>query len=319
MALKIDDKIVHATATEVIMQNGENFTNGTNGAIKVSSEAIMGDLEATSMLGEIANIIGGRDINASTDATVKQLATRDENNIKLYWGTGAIEFKVVDATRYGSDAGAFSVAIGEQIGKGIVMYMLNGAIAGLMGSIGSQTALIEGDGSATVSHSILNKSLVPFGDARDTIVCWVMNGKTYADLVDAGLGIATSNVAGGVVADGSVGTLGRPVYMTDSSSLALVSTDGNATASNGILGLSVDAINVVESASRTFANEIITGKENIMYRIQGEGEFMLNIKGYSWLTASGTNPSPTALATSTNWEQKASDVKATAGVLINVA
>jgi hypothetical protein len=319
MALKIDDKIVHATATEVIMQNGENFTNGTNGAITVSSEAIMGDLEATSMLGEIANIIGGRDISASSDAVVKQLATRDENNIKLYWGTGAIEFKVVDATRYGSDAEAFSVAIGEQIGKGIVMYMLNGAVAGLVGSISSQGDLITGDGASKVTHSLLNNALIPFGDARDSIVCWVMNGKTYADLVDAGLGIATSNVAGGVVADGSVGTLGRPVYMTDSTSLAMKSTDGNDTDSNGILGLSQSAINVVESASRTFANEIITGKENIMYRIQGEGEFLLNIKGYSWNTDAGTNPSLTALATKDNWTKKATDAKATAGILLNVA
>lgn len=312
MALKIDEKIVHATATEVIMQNSDNFTTGTNGAIKVSSEAIMGDLEATSMLGEIANIIGGRDISASTNATVKALASRDENNIKLYWGTGSIQFKVTDATRYGSDAGAFSVAIGEQIGKGIVNYMLNGAISALSGSISSVSALVTGDGTATATHNLLNSALKPFGDARESVVCWVMKGVTYADLVDAGLGIATSNVAGGVVADGSVGTLGRPVYMTDSAGLDMAT--GVA-----ILGLTVDAIKVVESASRTFVSELTGGTENIMYKIQGEGEFMVNVKGFSWKTASGTNPSATALATSTNWENKATDNKSLAGVILNVA
>jgi len=312
MSLKIDNTIVHTTATEVIMQNSENFSVGTNGAIKVSSEAIMGDLESTSMLSEIANIIGGRDISASTNATVKALSTRDENNIKVYWGTGAIEFKMVDASRYGSDAGAFSVAVGEQIGAGIVKYMLNGAIASLVGAITANANAITGDGTATATHSLLNAGLKPFGDARESIVCWVMKGVTYADLVDSGLSIETSNVAGGVVANGSVGTLGRPTYMTDSDSLDMAT--GVA-----ILGLSVDSIRVVESASRTFATEIITGKENIMQRIQAEGEFMVNVKGFSWKVASGTNPSTTALATKTNWERKATDLKSTAGVVINVA
>jgi len=312
MALKIDNEIVHATATETIQQNSEAFTNGTNGAITVSSEKIMGDLQATSMLSEIANIIGGRDISASTNATVKALASRDENNIKLYWGTGSIEFKLTDAKRYGSDASAFSVAVGEQIGKGIVNYMLNSAISATVGAISSQASLIVGDGTAKATHSLLNSALVPFGDARDSLVCWVMQGKTYADLVDSGLGIATSNVAGGVVADGSVGTLGRPVYMTDSSALTM-------TAGVAILGLSKDAIAVVESASREFVSEVKAGGENLQFIIQGEGEFMLNAKGYSWNTGAGVNPSLPALATASNWTKKATDVKSTAGVILNVA
>lgn len=312
MALKIDNDIVHATVTETIMQNTAMFETGTNGAIRVATEAIMGDLQATSIIKEISSLIGRRDIGVDTDATVKAIDSRDENNIKMYWGTGSIEFKMVDATRYGSDSSAFSAAIGEQIGAGIVAYMLNQAIGAVKGAISATAGAITGTGVATVTHALLNTALKPFGDARESIVCWVMKGTTYADLVGAGLGVVTDNVAGGVIANGSVGTLGRPVYMTDSAGL-------NMTTGVAILGLTADAIVATETATRQLISDTVTGKENIKMRIQGEGEFLLNVKGYSWKTASGVNPTPTAIGTAANWEQKASDIKSTAGVILNVA
>lgn len=312
MALKIDDLVVHTTATETIMQYTDMFTTGTNGAITVSSQNIMGDLQATSMLSEIANIIGRRDITADTAAAVKTLDSRDENNIKMYWGTGAIEFKMVDATRYGSDSDAFSVAIGEQIGKGIVTYLLNSAITAVRASIETNATLVTGNGLATVTYTLLNTALRPMGDARDSVVCWVMQGATYTDLVGNAIADKIDSVAGGSIVSGSAPTLGRPAYITDSAGLDMAT--GVA-----ILGLTTDAIQVVETASRNFVSEIISGKENLMYRIQGEGEFLLNVKGYSWKTASGINPTAATVGTAANWEQKATDIKATAGVIVNVA
>jgi hypothetical protein len=311
MALKIDNEVVHATATETIMQYTDMFSTGTAGAITVSTESIMGDLQATSMLAEIASIIGRRDITAGTDASVKTLSSRDENNVKMYWGTGAIEFKMVDATRYGSNSDAFSVAIGQQVGKGIVTYLLNSALAAVRASVETQTTLVTGDGTASVTHTLLNTALRPMGDARDDIVCWVMQGATYSDLVGQAITDKIDSVAGGSIRSGSVPTLGRPTYVTDSASLDM-------TAGVAILGLTVGSIQVVETASRNFISEVVSGKENLVYRIQGEGEFLLNVKGYSWKTASGTNPTAATVGTAANWELKASDVKSSAGVLLNV-
>ena len=311
MALKIDNEVVHATATETIMQYTDMFSTGTAGAITVSTESIMGDLQATSMLAEIASIIGRRDITAGTDASVKTLSSRDENNVKMYWGTGAIEFKMVDATRYGSNSDAFSVAIGQQVGKGIVTYLLNSALAAVRASVETETTLVTGDGTASVTHTLLNTALRPMGDARDDIVCWVMQGATYSDLVGQAITDKIDSVAGGSIRSGSVPTLGRPTYVTDSASLDM-------TAGVAILGLTVGSIQVVETASRNFISEVVSGKENLVYRIQGEGEFLLNVKGYSWKTASGTNPTAATVGTAANWELKASDVKSSAGVLLNV-
>ena len=195
--------------------------------------------------------------------------------------------------------------------KVLLLILLNQTIRATRASIETVAALVTGNGTAAATHALLNTSLKPFGDARESIVCWVMKGSTYADLVDSGLGIATSNVAGGVVVDGSVGTLGRPAYLTDSDGLDM-------TAGVAILGLTVEAIVATETATRQFINEIIGGKENIKYRIQGEGEFMLNVKGYSWKTASGVNPTEASIGTAANWEQKATSVKSTAGVILNV-
>lgn len=313
MALKINNEIVHATATETIMQNVENFTAGTAGAITMSTEMISGDMLEMSMLSEIASLIARRDISADTAAAVKTVSTRDENTIKIYWGSGSIEFKAVDAKRYGTDAGAFSAAIGEQIGKGIVAYMVNAAISAVRASIESEATLVTGNGTGTITHTLLNSMMRPFGDARESIVCFVMDGAHYTDLV----GTAVANVGGadvayGAIYSGSTGTLNRPVFVTDSAGLTM-------TTGYGVLGLTQDAVRIIESESREFLSELVGGNENIKYRIQAEGSLALNVKGYSWKTASGTNPTLATLGTKTNWELKATDKKSSAGVLLNVA
>lgn len=311
MALKIDNQVVHTTATEVIMQNVEAFTTGTAGAMTLSTEMIMGDMLETSMLSEIASLIARRDIAADTSATVKTVSSRDENSIKIYWGTGSIEFKAVDAKRYGSDAGAFSAAIGEQIGKGIVAYMVNAAVTAVRASIETQSTLVTGNGTASITAQLLNSSLKPFGDASGQIVAFVMNGATYNDLVGSAIGSGGADVAYGAIYSGTTGTLNRPVFVTDSAGLAM-------TAGVAVLGLTADAVRIIESESREFLSEMVGGAENIKYRIQAEGSMALNVKGYSWKTASGINPTLATLGTKTNWEMKATDKKSTAGVILNV-
>lgn len=313
MALKIDNTIVHTTATETIMQNIEMFQTGTAGAITLGTEMIAGDMLETSMLSEIASLIARRDITSDTSATVKTVSSRDENSIKVYWGTGAVEFKAVDAKRYGSNSGAFSAAIGEQIGKGIVAYALNVGISAVRAAIEAHTTdLVTGDGTATVTPALLNSALRPFGDASNDIVSFVMTGATYNDLVGEAIASTSSSIAYGAVYGGTTGSLNRPVFVTDSAGLAM-------TAGYAVLGLTRDAVKIIESESREFISELVSGSENIKYRVQAEGSFMLNVKGYSWKAASGTNPTVAAVGTSTNWEHKATDVKSTAGVILNIA
>ena len=311
MPLKIDNEIVHTTATETIMQNVEAFTAGTNGAISLSTEMISGDMLEYSMLAEIANLVGSRNIAVGTAAAVKTIDSRDENTIKVYWGTGAIEFKLVDAKRYGSDSAGFSAAIGEQIGKAIVQYALNLGISAVRASIETQVGLITGNGTGAITHTLLNSGLKPFGDASESIVAFVMNGATLTDLIGSALSSGGADVAYGAIYSGQTGTLNRPVFVTDSTGL-------NMTTGVAVLGLTRDAVKIIESEAREFVSELVSGRENLVWRIQSEGSFALNVKGYSWKKASGTNPSMAAVATKANWEMKATGIKSTAGVIINV-
>lgn len=312
MALKIDNKIVHSSMTEVLMQNVMAFTEGTNGAITLGSELISGDVEEFSMLAEIASIIGDRDIGADTDLVAKTLSSADGDNIKLYFSTGAIEFKLVDAKRYGSNSEAFSMAIGEQIGVGITNYMLNKAITATVGAIQATAGLVTGNGLATITPALLNTALKPFGDARGAIVAWVMTGATYNDLVGNQLAVATGGdiTANGVLYTDNIGTLNRPAYVTDAAGLTM-------TAGVAVLGLTRGAVEIIESETREFVSELITGKDNLKYRIQAESSVLLRVKGFSYNGA--TNPANAVLAAKANWSQSVSDVKSTAGVLLNVA
>jgi hypothetical protein len=312
MALKIDNKIVHSSMTEVLMQNVMAFTEGTKGAITLGSELITGDVEEFSMLSEIASIVGDRDIGADTDLTAKTLSSADGDNIKIYFSTGAIEFKLVDAKRYGSNSEAFSMAIGEQIGVGITNYMLNKAIIATVAAIQATAGLVTGNGTATITPTLLNTALKPFGDARGAIVAWVMTGATFNDLVGNQLAVATGGdiTANGVLYTDNIGTLNRPAYVTDAAGLAM-------TVGSAVLGLTRGAVEIIESETREFVSDLITGKDNLKYRIQCESSLLLRVKGFSYDGA--TNPANAVLGAKANWSQSATDVKSTAGVLLNIA
>lgn len=313
MALKIDNEVVKTAMTEVLLQNASNFTAGTAGAITLSSHYIMGDAEEYSQLAEIATLIGRRDITVDTDATVKAINSRDENNVIVYFSTGSIEFKKVDARRYGSDVAGFSAAIGEQIGVGFINFMLNTGISATVGAIQSEATAVTGDGTAALTFGLLNDSIAKFGDASGSIVAFVMNGAQFHKLVgDSITNYKVDSIAGGSINEGTVGTLGRPVYVTDAAGLLIDDTiDYNA-----VLGLTVNALKLAESETREVFSEVVGGKENLKVRIQAESDVLLNVKGYSY---TGTaNPTTVELQTSTNWSNVATDVKSTAGVLLKV-
>lgn len=311
MALKIDEEVVKTSMTEVLMQQIENFNAGTNGAITLSSHYIMGDSENYSQLKEIANLVGRRDITSGADATVKALNSADSKSVVCYFTTGSIEFKKVDARRYGSDVVAFSSAIGEQIGVGFVNYMLNRGIYATRAAIESTAAVVTGDGTGAATYTLLNSGLAKFGDASNSIVSWVMTGATYHAIVGDGLAnVKTDNVAGGIINSGTTGTLGRPAFVTDAAGLAM--TTGTA-----ILGLTAGALSLAETEAREIFSETVGGKENLTMRVQGESDVLVGVKGYTYTGVD--NPADAVLGAAASWSQSATDVKSTAGILINVA
>jgi len=311
MALKIDDELVKTAMTEVMMQNINDFNTMTGGAISLSTEYFMGDAIDTSMIAEIANLITDRDPTSDLAATVKTIDSVDDHNIAIYFTTGSVEFKKVDARRYGSSSDEFSRAIGTQIGVGFLNFVINKGITAAVGAMSSEATVIEGDGTGAITYTLLNNGLAKFGDNSANIICFVMNGATNHALIGDGLtNYKIDSVAGGIINSADVGTLNRPVFVTDAAGLGM--TTGVA-----VLGLTAAGIRIIERMAREIMSSETQGKANLGVAIQGEGEAALDIKGY---TFDGSNfPDDATLGAAANWTRTSTDIKSTAGVIINVA
>ncbi len=311
MALKIDTEIVKSAMTEVIMQNIVDFNTATNGGIVLSTEYFMGDAVDTSMIKEIANLITERDPTDDLTLTAKTLDSVDSHNFAIYFTTGVIEFKRVDARRYGSDVAGFSNAIGEQVGTGFVAFMLNACVHALRGAIGSNSTLITGTGVEAPSYNILNDGLALFGDKSSSIVAWVMSGLNYHALNKDGItNVITDGVASSIVQTGATPLLGRNAFVTDSAGLAMPT--GTA-----IIGVTQAGARLIERVARDVWSDIVGGKTNLKEQFQGEGEGAVFIKGYTFTAPNF--PSLAILGTAANWSKVATDNKSTAGIIVNVA
>jgi hypothetical protein len=111
-------------------------------------------------------------------------------------------------------------------------------------------------------------------------------------------------------------TFNRPFLATDAASLWIDAT----TDTYQVLGLVPGAIRLTADTqlSQVIVQEV-TGGENLKLRIQGERDWLVAVKGYTYDYANGgANPSDAALATATNWDLVASSHKLGAGILINV-
>jgi len=74
---------------------------------------------------------------------------------------------------------------------------------------------------------------------------------------------------------------------------------------------------VVSNGSDIITNAQTTnGKERIVTSFQADYTFGIGLKGYTWDEANGgKSPTDAELATGTNWDKTASDIKNTAGTI----
>jgi len=156
----------------------------------------------------------------------------------------------------------------------------------------------------------MNAAHAKFGDSSSLIVANVMDGSTFHRLIGQNLANAQELFNAGNVT--VVNILGKPVIVTDAPALFEDATPDL----NKVLGL-VDSAAVVFDGGDVISNiETTNGQTRIETTMQVDYSFGLALKGYSWDTANGgKSPSDAELATGTNWDKVATDVKHTAGVM----
>lgn len=306
------NKQVWTMATETLGQDVEKFNAQSNGVITLSAKPFEGDFDIEASFRLMGGLVRHRDVNNGTkniDST--RLAQHKRAGVKIAAGTPEILWEQAQYAWVQKDQAAAAVVIGEQLAKSMMADMLNTAIKGGAAAIKGNTKAFENGAKAVIDFSVLTKAASRFGDRSSSIAAWVMHSGALTQLQLNALGnnerlfsFDTVNV----LRD----PYGRLFIVTDSPDLMVDETG----IKYNTLGLTAGGIAI--GTQNDFNSVIVpkTGSENIVQAYQAEWSYGLQVKGYGWKESAGANPNSQALATSTNWEQVATDIKDTAGVLI---
>lgn len=306
---------------ETLMQ-ASNYFNAAGGAIALTSVSRRGDYAKESFFKNIANLVTRRDTTSVSAASDLLLSMDEIISVKLNRKIGPVNQTYDAFAKVAMDMTpeAFSVLLGNMIGKAMQVEMLNSGLRSARAALvaNAETAHTVGT-NGTITTTDLVTGLSKFGDAAGTITAWVMHSKVWFDLVQHQIGTSGNGdvVSGIVVQAASPLTLGRPVIVTDSDALTVTGGSGSTAYTNyHTLGLTAQGIALENSESERVVLDEVTGLENLVVRLQGEYAYNAGIKGFKWDTTKGANPNDTALGTGANWVKAVSDKKSLAGVAV---
>lgn len=145
-----------------------------------------------------------------------------------------------------------------------------------------------------------------------------MHSKAYYDLVREQIAANITNVSDFNIATATPVTLNRPVLVADAAALSSVAASPEQNQYH-VLGLTADGL-VLEESEETFMHpDVISGKENVVFRSQGETAYNVKVKGFRYDPANGgANADDTVLATGSNWDPIMDSHKDVAGVQLTV-
>ncbi|MHA3905152.1 major capsid protein [Castellaniella sp. WN] len=306
---------------ETLMQ-ASNYFNAAGGAIALTTVSRRGDYAKESFFTNIANLVTRRDTTSTSNATDLLLAMDEIISVKLNRKIGPVNQTYDAFAKIAMDMTpeAFSVLLGNMIGKAMQVEMLNSGLRSARSSLvnnaeTSHTVATNG----TMTTSDLVTGLSKFGDASSGIVAWVMHSKVWFDLVQHQIGSSgNGDVVSGIVVQAATPlSLNRPVIVTDSDALIVTGGAGSTAYSDyHTLGLTAQGIVLENSESERVVLDEVTGLENLVVRLQGEYAYNAGVKGFKWDTTKGANPNDATLGTGANWIKSVSDKKSLAGVVV---
>ena len=300
---------------EVLMQQADAWNEASNGTMILNTDMLKGDYDRNAFFKSIANLVSRRATTgtAATAAATSLKPTQGEIiGVKLNRKIGPVDSTRDAFKKIASDESEFSMVVGQQAAKAMLVDQLNTGLSGLVAAIEGNSMNVAATG-ANLDYDDLVDIINQFGDASSDVVAFAMHSKPWHDLIKKGIADKVDSVYGAAVFQGVPGTLGRPVIVTDSPSLLVSGT----TNTYKTVGLTAGAVQVTNSEAADMVMDRVTGQENIIWRMQGESAYNLKVKGYEWDIANGgENPTDTAVATTTNWDKAATDNKSTAGAFI---
>jgi len=301
----------YGAMNETLVQNTEVFNAASQNAIVLEPDPTLGNFRREAFYESIGQgLISRRDKGSTADKTPDSLSSDDMTSPEL--ARGYFVSNTLDSLRdIGAEPGEFSLAVGEQVAKGMQVDYLNTLLLCGTTAIQASGNAVKDESGSTITNKMLVNTLRQFGDASDRIVAWVMHSKPFFDLMEEQTTNITDRIAGATIYEGTVGTLGLPAIVTDSEELVVSGTPDTYQT----LGLTPNALAALQDGAPTESDGIERGQENLLFEIQGEHDFTTAVKGFDF-TSSGVNPNDSTLGTQGNWASVMDDVKDTAGAML---
>ena len=310
--MQVFNKYYMPAIIETLSQMVEKFNAASGGSIMLTTGRFEGDFLQESFWQSIHS--AQRRVNryaAQASASATDLTQGKRSTVKVAGGFGPIRYEPSQLTWLDKPTTEAVEVISRNFAEALMRDQLNSAIAALKAAIANVAGLTNDvSGTAGISQSVLNGAHAKFGDASSRIVAHVMTGEVYHKLIGQNL----TNAANLFRADGVtvVDILNRRVVVTDAPSLYVAGTPNK----QYVLGL-VSGAAVVSDGSDVITNiQTSNGQTRIETTFQADYAFSLGLKGFTWdETNGGKSPNDAALATGTNWDQVATSIKDTAGVV----
>lgn len=302
---------------ETLAQKISQFNAASRGAFQLSTTAFDGDFLQESFYAAIHSAQRRVDrYAAQTTATPTDLTQLKHSSVKVAGGFGPVRFEPAQMTWLNKPTAEGIEVASRNFAEALLADQLNTAIAALVAAISNQ-ATATNDVSATgpVTQSVLNGSHAKFGDHSGDLVTQVMDGAMFHKLIGQNLvNGQTLYQAGNVTV---IDLLGKSTIVTDAPALYSAEVVSPAApAKRRVLSLVPGAAVVTDSGDVISNIETKNGQTRIETTMQVDYTFGLGLKGYTWDEANGgKSPTDAELATGSNWDKVATNIKHTAGVI----
>jgi hypothetical protein len=306
---------VRTATIETVAQMVAKFNEASAGAIQLSTEGFGGDFLMKSMFSSLHSAQRRVDRYATnTSASETALAQIQHNTVKVAGGFGPIAWEPAQLTWVQDNPARALEMISMNMAEAILKDMLNSGIAAAVAAIENvgSTVVYDTGTAVDITYTHINRGHAKFGDMSQLLICDVMDGQTYHDLIESNLTNTPQLFQAGNVT--VVQILNKRVVVTDAPALR----ESPTTTGNDIKVLSLVAGGiVVHDAGDLVTNiERSNGSQRIKTTMQADYTFGLGLKGYAWDVGNGgKSPTDADLTTGSNWDKIATSVKHTAGVV----
>ena len=290
---------IQTSTIEMVDQMVANIASSSRNAIQLTSMRNMGDYAKTAMWQNLAAARRRVDRNAANSSQTATTLVQIENvGVKVAGGFGPVLLEPSQITWLQEDPATAIAAISRYFAEALVQDQLNTGILSAVAAINNQAALVNDVTTAKISQTAINGSHAKFGDMSQMLVCDVMNGTTYHNLVAQGL--ANSNELFRAENVTIVDILGKAVVITDAPALLDLATTPDQ---NIVLSLVAGGLEVSDNSDLITNMETNNGQKRIETTWQADYTFNVKLKGYAWDIANGgSSPTDAALATGSNWD-----------------